>query len=156
MISAEDRIKQNCLRFQICGSAWYKFNAQILKEQIEKSLPNSFKTAVYADPGVTGRFDVTHFKSMADLKLKKDGKIIWKKDPNREYNSYQYEILVKIISDLDNLLEPGGKFAKIYAKKAAEEAKKAAKEGVKAAGDAVKTAATAVKDKAGDAMKSVR
>ena len=111
---------------------------------------------MYADPGVTGRFDVTHYKSMADLKLKKDGKVIWKKDPNREYNSYQYEILVKIISDLDNLLEPGGKFAKIYAKKATEEAKKAAKEGVKAATDAVKTAATAAKDKAEDAMKSVR
>lgn len=79
-------------------------------------MPNSFKTVIKADSGVTGKFDVTHFKSMADLKLKKDGKIIWMKDPNREYNSYQYDILVKIISDLDNILETGGKFSKIYAK----------------------------------------
>ena len=50
------------MKFEYCGGWGYKPKVNAAIAEIEKVMPNQFSYYIYADPGRTGRLEVTVYK----------------------------------------------------------------------------------------------
>ena len=59
-----------------------------LDRELASKIPNKFLILSRSDPEMTGRFEITLFKSLDDLKAESNGKLVHSKDQSGEFPDY--------------------------------------------------------------------
>ena len=65
---------------------------------VEKLVPNAYQYRCDRDPGLTGRFEVTVYKTAEDLENQTNGTLLHSKDETKQFpKNHKYEEFTKAI-----------------------------------------------------------
>ena len=73
------------MRIQYCGGWGYLKYAKDLVKEVESNVANKYQYLLEKDPGTTGNFEITIFKSDKDMKKNVNGNLIHSKKGTRKF-----------------------------------------------------------------------
>ena len=83
-----------------CGGWGYIEYCADLDRELASKIPNKFLILSRSDPEMTGRFEITLFKTLDDLKTERNGKLFHSKDKSGEFPDYSEDS--QFINELKN------------------------------------------------------
>ena len=78
-IQGNTEAPRGVMMIEYCGGWGYWSYCKQLMNDIEKAVPNMYEYHCISDDGVTGRFEVTIFRSVDDFNNRKNGQQIYSK-----------------------------------------------------------------------------
>ena len=82
---------------EYCGGWGYGSKVLKVKQEINANAPNQYQFHCKPDEGTTGRFEITYFKTLADLNAKQNGTLFHSKKASGKFPFENEEFKTKIV-----------------------------------------------------------